>query len=209
MSTDSEQPGREEAPGWDAIDAVFASMYPGQQPEHWGTEIPSRVVFGGPEVLDGLSAYAATQPRAHWHWVTYGLTELYDKDGDDPNWSGWGYELVMRAPAGQAWPRDLLRNLANWSHENKTPLQVGKQMDLEMPVASGARCDLTGWGFVADASLPPIETPHGRVEFVEVIGLRPDELALWRELGGDAAQAAVQGRFSADFNRFVREPMLR
>src|SRR3712207_6048111 len=90
----------DEAPGWEAIEAVFARLYPGQAPRHWGTVMAQRVQFGGPEALDGVSAYAADEPAPHWHWVTFGLTELYSKVGDDPDWSGWGFELTMRVPRG-------------------------------------------------------------------------------------------------------------
>ena len=42
--------------GWDAIDAAFDKMYPGQDnPIHFGALIPWRL--GGPDPLQGVSAY--------------------------------------------------------------------------------------------------------------------------------------------------------
>ncbi|WP_341729673.1 suppressor of fused domain protein, partial [Brooklawnia sp.] len=64
--------------GWDAIDSVFDAAYPGQEPQHWGTLI--RWSLGGPDPLDGVSAYRATQPVPHWHYVTFGYSDLYGRD---------------------------------------------------------------------------------------------------------------------------------
>jgi len=32
----------------------------------------------------------------HWHIVGYGMSELYAKETDDPEESGWGFELTFR-----------------------------------------------------------------------------------------------------------------
>ena len=45
------------APGWEAIDAEFDRLYPGQKPAHYGTNIQSRAMLGGDEYLDGFSVY--------------------------------------------------------------------------------------------------------------------------------------------------------
>ncbi|MGW2857788.1 hypothetical protein ACWDAZ_40260, partial [Streptomyces sp. NPDC001215] len=80
----------EEASGWDAIDAALAPFYPGITPFHVGY-FPPKGFEGG--ALQGCSAYPA---EGHWHYVTYGLSELYTPgEDDDPDWSGWGFD-----PAG-------------------------------------------------------------------------------------------------------------
>ena len=38
------------APGWDAIDECFEKLYPGQEPEHFGTNIISRAMMGGESI---------------------------------------------------------------------------------------------------------------------------------------------------------------
>ena len=63
MSTKDESP---EPVGWDAIDAAFDKMYPGQDnPIHFGTLIPWRL--GGPDPLQGVSAYDGGD---YFHLVT-------------------------------------------------------------------------------------------------------------------------------------------
>ena len=49
--------------------------------------------FGGPDPLDGVDVYDAGDS---WHLVSYGLSELYEKLSEDPNYSGYGFEFTMR-----------------------------------------------------------------------------------------------------------------
>lgn len=95
------------APGWDAIDTALRRVWPGQEPLHWGTaHLPDQ---------DGLYGISAFRTHTTWTYVTYGLTELFTKVGDDPSTSGWGFELTMRVPADgpepPRWPRALLARL--------------------------------------------------------------------------------------------------
>lgn len=82
------------APGWDAIDAALARLYPGVEPWHVAPDVPTRL--GGDDPLHGISAYRRDDPVPHWHLVTYGMSELYEKVSDDPDYSGWGFELTLR-----------------------------------------------------------------------------------------------------------------
>ena len=77
-------------PGWHAIDAEFNRLYPDQpNPLHYGTVI--KYMLGGPDPLDGISVYDAGD---FWHFVSYGLSELYTKESDDPEYSGYGLSLI-------------------------------------------------------------------------------------------------------------------
>ena len=73
--------------GWDAITNEFSRIYPGQDdPKHYGTLI--KWAFGGNAPLDGISIYDGGD---YWHFVSYGLTELYDKECEDKDVSGYGF----------------------------------------------------------------------------------------------------------------------
>lgn len=76
------RPPDDDAPGWDAITDRAETFYPGIEPVHQGM---AGVVFGSP--LEGLSAYRGS---SWWHFVTYGLTDLFTKESADQEWSGWG-----------------------------------------------------------------------------------------------------------------------
>src|SRR5579884_4223990 len=83
-----------EAPGWDAIDAALRPIYGDREPYHVGTVIP--YALGGPDPIHGISAYKNDAPASHWHFVTYGFSELWAKESDDPDVSGFGFELTFR-----------------------------------------------------------------------------------------------------------------
>ena len=85
-----------EAQGWDAIEKRFLELYPGQtNPKHYGSLIKYRL--GGDDPLDGISIYDG---GGFWHFVTFGFSDLYEKQaGDDPEWSGAGFELTMKQEA--------------------------------------------------------------------------------------------------------------
>ena len=78
--------------GFDAITAECERIYPTQKnPIHYGTIIGWRV--GGDDLLDGISIYDAGDA---WHFVTYGLTELYEKESDNKEISGYGMEFTFK-----------------------------------------------------------------------------------------------------------------
>ena len=85
--------------GWSALETALTGVYGAQKPSHWGSAGEWR--FAGPVPLRGISAYwNETAPTPHWHFVTFGLTELFEKQSADLARSGFGFELTLRvAPA--------------------------------------------------------------------------------------------------------------
>lgn len=168
-------------PGWDAITAAADALHPGQEPMHWGTVVRWRL--GGPDPLDGVSAYRADGPPAHWHYVTYGLTELYDKESEDPAESGWGFELTFRLRRAAAdteapmWAVSMLQNLARYVFESGNVLAAGDHIDMNGPIVQGSPTAIRAIAFTADPELPAIDSPNGRVRFIQVVGLTLDEYA--------------------------------
>ena len=134
---------------------------------------------GGPDPLDGISADPGEGPR-HWHYVTYGLSELYGKTSGDADVSGWGIELTFRlarteGDAAPTWPWSLLQNLARYVFESGNVLSPGDHTDLNGPIALKEDTAIRAALFVMDPKLDPIDTPNGRISFVQVIGVTIDE----------------------------------
>lgn len=170
---------RDATPGWDAVTAAFAEVYGDQEPTHWAPAIPW--ALGGHHRLDGVSVYRRMAPRPHWHYVGLGLTELYSKEGDDPEWSGMGFELTFRLASDDlsapppSWPVELLQAIASdvsgmgwvlhpgftWGHQGV----YGPDGDNQMPAIV----------FAFDPELPPMETPNGRVELLQAVGIHQRE----------------------------------
>ena len=78
--------------GFDAISHAMQGLYPGQEGLYYGTIIPA--FLGGDDPLDGVEVWKSEHCAPHWHYVTYGFTELYEKECDNPDESGYGFEPV-------------------------------------------------------------------------------------------------------------------
>ncbi|HEX7152824.1 MAG TPA: suppressor of fused domain protein [Thermoanaerobaculia bacterium] len=174
MSSEEE----ENAPGWDAIDDALEPFYHAQEPVHWAPEIPR--LLGGPDPLDGISAYASDAGGIpHWHYVTYGFTELFDKETEDEDVSGFGFELTFRLKreddAPPQWPVDLLQSLARYVFDSGNPFGAGHGIGVGGSIAHDRESELTAVTFVRDPELAPLHTLHGRVEFLQVVGLTAEE----------------------------------
>jgi hypothetical protein len=175
-----------EAPGWEAIDAALRPLYGRQKPLHYGTLISHRL--GGPDPLDGVSVYKNSFLSRHWHYVTYGFSELYDKESEDPEVSGWGFELTFRlAPLPKErkppfWPVSFLQNLARYVFRTGNVFALGHHIDLSGPIAlEHAETSIRAALFARDPQLEPIQTPNGRLEFLQVVGITADELEATQE----------------------------
>ena len=123
--------------------------------------------------MQGISAYPAV---GHWHYVTYGLSELWAKESDDPEKSGFGFEFTMRVSRSESdrdppgWPFTLLEKLAQ-AVRRGSEFAVGHQADVGEPI-DGKTIGRTSLMFVADPELATIETANGRLGFLEVVGIQ-------------------------------------
>jgi len=168
------------APGWDAIDEAFKKLYPDQEPAHFGTLLHSRAIFGGDEYLDGYSIYQS--PHGYKHLLTYGMTDLYtDEKAFGGQWSGWGYEMTIKLVEDTVedckWVISMLSNLARYTYTQKRyfePLQyiAGDGTSIHIGVESKITALLT----VNDTEVNGIDTVHGRVDFIQLVGITQNEL---------------------------------
>ncbi|HDS1651713.1 suppressor of fused domain protein [Stenotrophomonas maltophilia] len=173
-----------DTPGWDAINAALAPLYAGQEPLHFGTALP--YTLGGQDPLDGISVYRAEAPVPHWHYITYGLSELYAKESSDAEASGYGFELTFRLAAGEGvhaeqapptWPMNLLQNLARYVFGSGNVFEDGHHLDANGPIALESDTRLRHLAFIADPQLPARETANGRLQFLQLVGLTDGEMA--------------------------------
>ena len=167
------------APGWDAIDARLEALYPGQKPRHYGTQMHKRALFGGDQYLDGYSVYEAED---HLHVVTYGMSELYiNEESFGGEWSKWGYEMSIRLPKCAEddfmWAIDMLANLARYTFTSKRFFEPFQYISGGgNPIKVGSESKLTGLLIVSDPALEGTDTVHGRLEFMQMVGITQAEL---------------------------------
>ncbi len=173
------------APGWDAIDAEFDRLYPGVEPAHYGTSFQSRAMFGGDEFLDGFSIY--TNNNGYQHIVTFGMTELYtDQEAFGGEFSRWGYEMTIKLkedkPEDCLWALNMFSNLARYTYKSKnyydpeecvpgngTSLHIGKDSMITALIT------------VEDTTAKTLNTVHGKVSFIQLVGITESELNAIKE----------------------------
>jgi len=181
----------DEAPGWEAINRALAPIYGESEPTfHYGTLISARL--GGPDPIDGISAYRSSQFRDHWHFVTFGFSELYDKEWENQEISGWGFELTLRVvrgtePEPPSWVLNFLQNLGRYVFKTGNTFSAGDHMNTNGPLNLGAPESLIrAFIIAADPQLPAtMNTPHGSLSFVQVFGITLDELQAVKRWNGE------------------------
>jgi suppressor of fused len=196
------------SPGWDAIDAALKNIYGHQAPKHFGTMISYQL--GGPDPLQGISAYKVLEPAPHWHFVTYGFSELYEKESSDLEYSGYGIELTFRLRDDSKnddppdWALNFLQNLARYVFQSGNVFASGHYMNLNGPIALESATNIRSIAFISDPKLSAIDTPNGKVDFLQVVGITNDEeLALkqWSTLKALEVFAAKLPLYITDLSR--------
>ena len=199
--------------GWDALDQALEKVYGDQKPAHFGTVIKFRL--GGEDPLDGISVFRSNEGQPHWHYVTYGFSDLYgdlddslDVEPEKP--SGYGFEITFRLARSAdeqeppSWPLNFLQNIARYVFRTGNVFAPGHWMTANGPIAAGTSTLLTEMGFIEDPQLPPIHTPFGDLMFLQLVALTTDELREVRRWNVQGALQAMQPHMPlwvADLNR--------
>ncbi len=175
----------QETIGWDAITKTFEEFYPGQTtPLHFAPEVPW--ALGGPDPLDGISVYDA---KDYYHFVTYGLSELYGKESDNMAYSGYGLEFTLKlAKEGLgSTPEEVnheVRNIAGILQSLARLVFTQNQFfapdeyiytGQERGIDAEGKSNLVGFITRLD-NAGVIETPNGWVKFIELIGVTEAEI---------------------------------
>ena len=168
-----------EQAGFDAISHKMKQLYPAQEGIFYSNIIP--YALGGNNPLDGVEVWKSETGIPHWHYVTYGFTELYEKESDDSTVSGYGFEMTFRLKRGEEeqppeWPVNLLQNLARYVFSSGNVFDVGHYIDCNGPIALETDTKLTALSFCMDVELGEIDTPNGHVIFLQAVGITSDEM---------------------------------
>ncbi len=182
LKNNNQDGNRIEATGWDSISNVFDEIYPNQKnPKHYGTLI--KWSLGGKDPLDGISVYDGGD---YWHFITYGLSELYEKKSENKEISGYGMEFTFKLKKDNYENEEdeimgicgILQSIARMTFtegEIFKPyeyLYTGQKEGMDTKMKS----NITGFITVPETKIQEIETPNGKVIFVELIGVTDNEL---------------------------------
>ncbi|GJM68677.1 hypothetical protein HMSSN036_08930 [Paenibacillus macerans] len=171
-------------------------------------------MLGGPDPLDGISAYKAEKPVSHWHFVTFGFSELYGKESEDAEYSGYGFELTFRLTRGEdeeeppAWALNLLQNMGRYVFRSGNVFRAGDYLDANGPICVGDDTKLTALAFTWDPELPEIDTPNGKVEFLQMIGITGDELEAMQAWNTRGMLKACEGHLPGLVTDLSRDSVL-
>ena len=167
--------------GWEAITEAFEKLYPGQDnPLHFGTLIPWQL--GGNDPLRGISVYDG---GGYFHFVSYGLSELYEKENEDPEWSGYGFEFTLKLKKAGLADADaeikticgIFQALARLTFQNGEIFQPDEYIYTGQTTGMDNRQQSALTGFItALDEAGEIVTPNGKVQFVKLIGATDAEL---------------------------------
>ncbi|PAM94824.1 riboflavin biosynthesis protein [Flavobacterium sp. IR1] len=176
----------DDAVGWLSIDKEFDRLYPNQEPKHFAP--PIHYMLGGSDPLDGISIYESTKQTNHFHYVTYGFSELYyDEEKVDGEFSKWGFELTFRLkPFSEdnetpTWVIPLLQNIAKYVFSSGNWFEELHYMPANGPIRLDTETEITALLFVADPEIEKIQTPHGEVTFLQVVGITTAEFEALKE----------------------------
>ena len=172
-----DEPGPEPL-GWNFIDEVFGKLHKNTKALHYGNISPF-----GEKKLKGISVYDVKGKNPHWHFVTYGLSELYEKESDNPEKSGYGLELTFRLAKEEKetelpnWAVNFLNNLSNYIFKTGNVFNEGHYLNTNGPIAANSNTNLKAVVFFKDAELDKMyKTPNGSLKFLQVTGITYDEL---------------------------------
>jgi hypothetical protein len=170
-----------DAPGWAAIDEACLRLHGQRVPHQFSSNNAYDLEGGSP--LPAISVWEAEHPT-QWHYVGYGLSELFEKSSPVPTISGLGYELcirIARAPdetTPPAWPLRLVQGVSHYAMSGHREIETGDVIDLGGPITGGdPSTALEGIVCIPDP-LGKIPTPHGSLLFLLMVGLTREELEL-------------------------------
>jgi hypothetical protein len=172
--------------GWAFIESLFGGLYPGQIPKHAalpGTQRDFRLVRAA---VEGAHVYDAGRA---WHYVTLGLTDLYDQSDASVGPNGIRCELSMKvAKAGSGepplWPVAFLGKIAGYVSQSTVLAQA---IAFRTGPIAGAPADAGLEGAVAllDPAIEPQSGPFGKVGVILLVGLTDRQLDRIKD-GGSA-----------------------
>ena len=182
----------DDAPGWDAIEGALGKIYDPASERHYPSQLHASL--GGDDYLDGVSIFDSVEGVPHRHLVSFGMSELYyDPQSSQDEFSGWGFEFSMRivpfaddpdsksgddtvVPYEPFWAISLMQNLAKYVYNSKKWFKAYHFIPTNSPLRLNTDTKLVGVAFAPDPVLGGTDTPNGRVEFFQMVGITQREL---------------------------------
>ena len=166
--------------GWNAITDTFLKLYPEQtEPRHFAPLFSYRL---GGDPLDNISVYESDD---FFHFVSYGLSELYEKESENKEYSGYGFEFTLKLKKLSLnnvqneleCVCGILQSLAGETFSNGSIFKpyeyiyTGQTSGIDSEGVS----NITGFVTILDEA-GEIITPNAKLQFVQLVGVTNNEL---------------------------------
>ena len=187
----------DDVPGWDAIARALENIYDPANERHYASRLHASL--GGEDYLEGVSIFDSIKGAPHRHLISFGMSELYcDPQSSQEEFDGWGFEFSMRVvpftddpgskssdgsvvPHEPFWAISLMQNFAKYVYSSKKWFEAYHFIPTNSPLRLNTDTKLAGVAFAPDPVLGGIDTPNGRVEFLQMVGITQRELEWLRE----------------------------
>jgi hypothetical protein len=170
----------DDMPGVDAINRKEKEIYGEQEPLHYATIVPYEL--GGPDPLWAVDCFENGREQKHFHFISLGFSNLfYDAEAFADEYSKYGFELTFRHlpfaddPEKPIWPVNLIQNIAKYVFKSNKGFDDFHFMSANGPIRSDTDTDITAFMFFTDTEMGEIDTPHGKVKFLQLYGIKSQE----------------------------------
>lgn len=159
---------------------------------------------------DGISIYDGGD---YWHFVTYGLSELYEKENRNKKISGYGKEFTFKLKKGDYEDEEaeircicgILQAIARITFNSGERfkayeyLYTGQTQGIDTKQCS----NITGFITIPEKDVPSIMTPNGKVDFAAFIGATDAELKALQ--AKETTVAALYEKLGTDVTSYTRK----
>ena len=171
----------ESSSGFNAIENHFAKLYPKEvNPKHFCPVVAWR--FGGNDPLDEIDIYNGDE---YYHFVTFGLSELYEKENKIKDVSGYGMEFTLKLKKDKTINDDTLKDICEIIQDiARITFTEGELFNKYEYLDFGDNLfnsNICGFITVPDPLAKSINTKNGKVDFILLVGVTKEELKLLRE----------------------------
>jgi suppressor of fused len=131
--------------------------------------------------LDCVKIFKSDQDITHWHYVSFGFSDLYSVLNNQPNVSGYGFELTMRLERNSEektapyWPVAAMTDLAQYVFSSGIVLNEFETVNLSFRIRNLANFNVTGAVLVPDPELGVLETETGQISMLQLYAITADE----------------------------------
>jgi DNA-binding cell septation regulator SpoVG len=201
-------------PGIESIYIEGRRVYPGQNdPKTFISTVYRRTSLETP--LDRVVVYDGGD---YWHFVTFGLSDIFVKTIPDPENSGFGMEFTFKLkkydyPDVEAELKQvdkLLQAIASVTFKENEVFLPYEVVDMgnSDPIDSEGKSNIVSFITIPDTNFNTIYTQYGRVRFVEFIGITKSEADyLIAANKGKQGVLDFYNELESDVTDYDREPL--